>query len=68
MALNMMAELNRTFDLKFGVKFEQCNVTNVTVNPNLIAALQEKTRLKFELKNHQKDHQNKKLTLENEEQ
>ena len=56
MANNMMSELNRTFDGKFGIRFEQCNVTNVTVNPNLLASLQERTRLKFELKNHQKDH------------
>merc|ERR1712110_731203 len=45
-----MSELNRTFDGKFGIRFEQCNVTNVTVNPNLLASLQERTRLKFELK------------------
>ena len=68
MANNMMSELNRTFDGKFGIRFEQCNVTNVTVNANLLASLQERTRLKFELKNHQKEHQNRKLTLENQEQ
>lgn len=56
MANNMMSELNSTFDGKFGIRFEQCNVTNVTVNPNLLASLQERTRLKFELKNHEKDH------------
>jgi len=52
MANQMMADLNHVFDNKFGVRFEQCNVTNVTVNPNLIAAMQEKTRLKFEMRNH----------------
>jgi len=40
----------------------------VHVNPQLIGALQEKTRLKFELKNHEKEQENKKLTLENQEQ
>ena len=29
MANNMMSELNRPFDGKFGIRFEQCNVTNV---------------------------------------
>ena len=35
MATSMMQELNRTFDGKFGIRFEQCTVTNVRVNPNL---------------------------------
>jgi len=38
------------------------------VNPQMIEALTEKTRLKIELKNHQKEQENLKLTLENEEQ
>jgi hypothetical protein len=67
MATSMMQELNRKFS-SYGIAFEQCNVTNVHVNPQLIGALQEKTRLKFELKNHIKDQENKKLTLENQEQ
>ena len=66
MANVMMQELNRKFSI-YGIMFEQCNVTNVIVNPQLIGALQEKTRLKFELKNHEKEQENKKLTLENQE-
>jgi len=58
--------LNLKFN-KYGITFEQCNVTNVIVNPQLIGALTEKTRLKIELRNHQKEQENKKLTLENEE-
>lgn len=64
MANTMMTELNQKFQ-QYGIQFEQCNVTNVIVNPQLIGALQEKTRLKFELKNHEKEQENKKLTLEN---
>mmetsp|Transcript_584 Transcript_584/g.1118 ORF Transcript_584/g.1118 Transcript_584/m.1118 type:complete len:234 (+) Transcript_584:310-1011(+) len=67
MAQSMMQELNRKFSF-YGITFEQCNVTNVIVSPQLIGALQEKTRLKFELKNHVKEQENKKLTIENEEQ
>ena len=66
MANTMMTELNSKFQ-QYGIQFEQCNVTNVVVNPQLIGALQEKTRLKFELKNHEKEQENKKLTLENQE-
>lgn len=66
MANTMMTELNSKFQ-QYGIMFEQCNVTNVIVNPQLIGALQEKTRLKFELKNHEKEQENKKLTLENQE-
>jgi len=67
MAIAMMTELNRKF-AQYGIVFEQCNVTNVKVNENLIKALTEKTKIKFELKNHIKDQENKKLVLENEEQ
>ena len=67
MASSMMQELNTKF-ASYGIVFEQCNVTNVIVSPQLIGALQEKTRLKFELKNHIKEQENKKLTLENQEQ
>jgi hypothetical protein len=52
MANSMMGELNRVFDSPFGIRFEQCNVTNVRVNDTLINALSEKTQLKFKLKNH----------------
>lgn len=38
------------------------------MNENLIRALTEKTKIKFDLKNHEKDQENKKLKLENEEQ
>ena len=67
MANAMMSDLNMKF-APYGIQFEQCNVTNVIVNPQLIGALQEKTRLKIELKNHEKEQENKKLTLNNEEQ
>jgi regulator of protease activity HflC (stomatin/prohibitin superfamily) len=67
MANAMMHDLNTKFQ-SYGILFEQCNVTNVIVNPQLIGALQEKTRLKIELKNHEKEQENKKLTLNNEEQ
>jgi regulator of protease activity HflC (stomatin/prohibitin superfamily) len=66
MAMTMMNELNRKFAY-YGILFEQCNVTNVIVNPALIQALTEKTKIKFELKNHVKEQENKKLTLENSE-
>ena len=66
MANDMMQQLNSKFN-KYGITFEQCNVTNVIVNPQLIGALTEKTRLKIELRNHQKEQENKKLSLENEE-
>jgi regulator of protease activity HflC (stomatin/prohibitin superfamily) len=67
MAVNMMDELNRKFS-EYGITFEQCNVTDVKVNPQLMQALTEKTQLKFALKNHIKEQENKKLVLENEEQ
>lgn len=67
MAVNMMSELNRKFG-EYGIVFEQCNVTDVKVNPQLMQALQERTQLKFALKNHIKEQENKKLKLENEEQ
>jgi regulator of protease activity HflC (stomatin/prohibitin superfamily) len=35
MAITMMNELNRKF-VYYGIMFEQCNVTNVIVNPQLI--------------------------------
>jgi regulator of protease activity HflC (stomatin/prohibitin superfamily) len=38
MANVMMQELNRKFSI-YGIQFEQCNVTNVIVNPQLIGAL-----------------------------
>jgi len=38
MAESMMQELNLKFS-QYGVAFEQCNVTNVHVNPQLIGAL-----------------------------
>jgi hypothetical protein len=66
MANDMMQQLNMKFN-KYGITFEQCNVTNVIVNPQLIGALTEKTRLKIELRNHQKEQENKKLSLENDE-
>ena len=66
MASSMMDELNRKFAY-YGIVFEQCNVTDVKVNPRLMEALKEKTKIKFELKNHVKEQENKKLKIENEE-
>ena len=66
LASSMMQELNRKFQF-YGIVFEQCNVTNVKVNPTLTQALMEKTRIKFELKNHIKEQENKKIKLENQE-
>lgn len=66
MANTMMQELNRKFSI-YGIMFEQCNVTNVVVNPQLIDALNKKTTLKYDLKKHEKEQENKKLTLENQE-
>ena len=63
----MMVELNRKF-VKYGVVFEQCNVTNVIVNDALFEAMTEKTKIKTELKLHEKDQEYKKLQLENKEQ
>jgi len=66
MASAMMNELNRKFST-YGIIFEQCNVTQVIVNPALLNALTEKTKIKFDLKNHEKEQENKKLVLENQE-
>jgi flagellar hook-length control protein FliK len=66
MANTMMNQLNHKF-AQYGIVFEQCNVTNVIVNQQLEFALSEKTKIKFAYKNHLKDQENKKLTLENEE-
>ena len=38
MANSMMHDLNTKFQ-SYGIQFEQCNVTNVIVNPQLIGAL-----------------------------
>ena len=66
MANTMMDQLNRKFAF-YGIQFEQCNVTNVIVNPQLIQALESRTKIKFALKNHLKEQENLRLTLENEE-
>jgi len=66
MATTMMNTLNHKF-ASYGVTFDSCNVTNVIVNQQLEYALSEKTKIKFAYKNHLKDQENKKLTLENEE-
>lgn len=47
--------------------FEQCNVTDVKVNPQLMQALQNKTKLKLDLANHIKEQQNRVLKTQNEE-
>ena len=67
MAINMMRELNSKF-VEYGIQFEQCNVTDVKVNPQLMTSLKERAELKFALKNHIKEQENKKLILENQEQ
>ncbi len=48
MALAMLTELNRKFQ-PYGIIFDQCNVTNVIVNPQLSNALQQKTIIKYGL-------------------
>ena len=54
MANNMMQELNRKFG-KYGIIFEQCNVLGTYVNQTVQMALEDKTRLKFEMRNHLKE-------------
>ena len=66
MALAMVGDLNRKF-AQYGIRFEGCQVLNVHVNPGLLQALQEKTQLKFKLKNHEKDQDLKVQNLRNEE-
>jgi hypothetical protein len=48
------------------VTFENCNITNVSVDLKLTQALEEKTKLKYSLENHIKEYSNQKLTVENE--
>ena len=62
----MVGDLNRKF-AQYGIRFEGCQVLNVHVNPGLLQALQEKTQLKFKLKNHEKDQDLKVQNLRNEE-
>ena len=52
--------------MTFGIYFETCNVTNVHVSAQLTQALEEQTKIKYALANHIKEYENKKLTLENE--
>jgi hypothetical protein len=54
MAKSMMDELNRKFSF-YGVIFEQCNITDVIVNPRLQEALHDKTKIKFDLQTHNKE-------------
>ena len=49
----------------FGIIFENCNVTKVHVNENLMKALEDRTKVKYSLANHIKEYQNKKLSEEN---
>lgn len=65
MAKKTIQELNRKF-ATFGIYFETCNVTNVHVSQQLTQALEEQTKIKYALANHIKEYENKKLTLENE--
>ena len=65
MAKKTLYELNHKFQT-FGIYFETCNVTNVHVSAELTQALEQKTKIKYQLANHVKDYENKKLTLENE--
>lgn len=66
MAMSLMDGLNRKF-ARYGIVFENCSVKNVNVNAKLFNALNERTKLKFDLRNHIKDQENKRLKLENEE-
>lgn len=65
MAKKMLGELNQKFAL-FGIFFETCNITKVHVSQQLSQALEEKTKIKYTLANHIKDYENKKLSVENE--
>jgi len=65
MAKKMISDLNYKF-AKFGIIFENCNVTNVHVSDALQKALQEKAKIKYDLSNHVKEQENKKILVENE--
>lgn len=67
MANSMIQELDKKFSF-YGITFDQCSVTHVEVNRQLQEALQKKTEIKFQLKNHMKEQENRKLKMENEEQ
>jgi hypothetical protein len=67
MANSMIDELDKKFSF-YGISFDQCSVTHVEVNRQLQEALQKKTEIKFQLKNHMKEQENRKLKMENEEQ
>jgi len=54
MAPKLMDDLNRKFAY-YGIIFEQCSVKNVSVNDRLMRALTERTKIKFDLKNHAKE-------------
>lgn len=66
MAKKTLAQLNQKFAI-FGIYFDTCSVTRVVLSQEMTQALQEKSKIKFDLANHVKDQQNKQLTMENEE-
>lgn len=66
MAKKMLDDLTKRFQ-EFGIQFLTCNVTQVHVSQQLTQALTEKAKIRYELQNHIKEFENKKLTLENSE-
>jgi len=58
MAKKTLQQLNQKFSA-FGVYFDSCSVTKVGLSQEMAQALQEKSKVKFELANHVKDQQNK---------
>lgn len=64
MAKKMKADLNTKFG-DYGVMFESCTVQKVHVPPDITKSLEDKSAIKYQLQNHVKSIENKKLTLEN---
>lgn len=53
-------ELNSKFT-EYGIIFESCVVNQVKVNEELARSLQEKAKIKYDLKSHLKEFDNQKL-------
>lgn len=66
MTKRLREELNMKFS-DFGIIFESCVVQTVHVSEELTRALQDKTRIKYDLQSHIKEFENQKLTLDNKE-
>lgn len=59
-------ELNSKFS-DYGIVFESCVVNKVHVNETMTKSLQEKAKIKYDLKSHLKEFDNQKLTANNQE-